>query len=326
MRYALILALLTGLCHTSVQAQTDTAQTQTRTGTAQATSAGTSTVTPAATPAAGTAEQTAAQQPAPADSVAAKKTTFTLGALYASNASYYGQTAASALPYLAASGVVQFPFGLYLSGTAYRLLQDSANTVSATSATVGFNIPIGKKLTATLAYSHTFYPASSQFLQAANPDNATAELKYAYWLTSGIQADYAFGKAQDLFLTFNTGKQITLGSIAKNKDLITLTPAVDIVAGTQRFYRSYVEEKYLQLSKLGLPLPLLPGIPAGRQTVTEEASSFDLLSYNLKVPLAYNRAHYMVEVEYQLSLLSDKALSGAGETHSFLNCSFYYQF
>ncbi|QJB32657.1 hypothetical protein HF329_15545 [Chitinophaga oryzae] len=293
MRYALILALLTGLCHSSVQAQ-DTAQTNART--------------------------------APADSAATKKTTFTLGALYASNASYYGQTAATALPYLAASGVVQFPFGLYFSGTAYRLLQDSANTISATSATVGFNIPIGKKLTATLAYSHTFYPASSQFLQAANPDNASAELKYAYWLTSGIQADYAFGKTQDLFLTFNTGKQITLGSIARNKDLITLTPAIDIVAGTQRFYRSYVEEKYLQLSKPGLPLPLLPGIPAGRQTVTEEASSFDLLSYNLKVPLAYNRAHYMVEVEYQLSLLSDKALSGAGETRSFLNCSFYYQF
>lgn len=292
MRYALILTLLAGLCHMSVQAQTDTAH------------------VPADT----------AQTEAP------KKTTFTLGALYANNANYYGQTAATPLPYVAASGVLQFPFGLYFSGTAYRLLHDSANTVSATSATAGFNFPIGKKLTATIAYSHTFYPGSSQFLQAANPDNASAELKYRYWMTTGIQADYAFGKQEDLFITFNTEKQITLGSIIKNKDVITLTPALDIVAGTQRFYQSYVQEKYLQLSKMGLPLPLLPGVPVGRQTVTEEASRFDLLSYNLKVPLAYNRAHYMVEVEYQLSLLSDKALTGAGETHSFVNCSFYYQF
>ncbi|NLR80038.1 hypothetical protein [Chitinophaga eiseniae] len=290
MRYAIILTLLAGLCYQSVMAQTDsTARTDT---TLQGEK---------------------------------KKTTFTLGALYANNASYYGQTAASPMPYVAASGVVQFPCGIYLSSTAYRLLKDSSHAVSATSATAGFSFPIGKKLTADIAYSHTFYPSNSAFLQAANPDNATASLKYKYWMTTGISGDYAFGKQQDIFVTASTEKLIQLGSFSK-KDLITLTPSVDVVAGTQHFYESYVTQRYLQFKDLGLPLPFLPGVPAGSQTVNKEATSFDVLSYNLHIPLAYNRAHYMIEAAYQLSVLSDKALTGAGETHSFVNCSFYYQF
>ncbi|WP_212005697.1 hypothetical protein [Chitinophaga sp. HK235] len=285
MRYALIVALLAGLCYQSVQAQTDTAQ--------------------------------KTEKPS---------TTFTLGALYSNNASYYGQTAATAMPYLAASGTLQFPFGLYISSTAYRLLNDSASFVSATSASIGMSIPFSKKMTADLAYSHTFYPSSSSFLQAANPDNAIASLKYKYWMTTGIRGDYAFGKQQDLFLTLSNEKLIRLGSLSKNKDIITLTPAIEVVAGTQHFYQTYVKERYLQLSKLGLPLPLLPGVPVNSQTITEEATRFDLLSYTLRVPLAYNRSHYMIEVEYQLSCLSNKALTGPSETHSFVNCSFYYQF
>ncbi|WP_143306622.1 hypothetical protein [Chitinophaga vietnamensis] len=293
MRYALIL-LLTGLCYSTVQAQTQTDSTSTQTDSTQ------------------TEKQ--------------KAVTFTLGAQYTNNASYYGQAAANKLPYIAAVASVQLRSGFYFTGTAIRLLNDSNHVVSASAAGAGFTFPIGKKLVADLSYSHTFYPAYSAFLQAANPDNAAASLKYKYWMTTGINVDYAFGKQQDIFATFSTEKQIQLGSIAKNKDLITLTPAISVVAGTQHFYETYVREKRLKDSLLGLPIPIIPGVPGTTETVTAEATRFDLLSYNLKVPLAYNRAHYMVEVEYQLSLLSDKALSGAGTTNSFVTCSFYYQF
>ncbi|MEC5143963.1 hypothetical protein [Chitinophaga sp. 212800010-3] len=255
-----------------------------------------------------------------------KKVTFTIGALYTNNANYYGQTAEKAMPYVATAANVQFRSGFYLTGTAYRLLSDSGTFVSASSAGAGFDFPIGKKLKADLSYSHTFYPADSRFLQAANSDNASVSLKYKYWMTTGVNADYAFGKRNDMFVTLSTEKQISLGSFAKGKDLITLTPSVDAVAGTQHFYQTYVQERISQLSKLGLPIPILPGVPANSQTVTEESTRFDLLSYNLRVPLAYNRSHYMLQVEYQLSVLSDNALSGAGTNHSFVNCSFYYQF
>ncbi len=255
-----------------------------------------------------------------------KKTTFTIGATYASNASYYGQKAAEPMPYVALSGSIRFPAGIYFTGTGLRLLNDSGSVVSASAAGAGIAFNLGKKVTADLSYSHTFYPSNSPFLQAANPDNASATLSYEYWMTTGINVDYAFGKQQDAFVTLSTEKQIHLGSFAKGKDLVTLTPTLEVTGGTQHFYETYVKGKRFRDSVLGLPLPLPPGLPGTGTTTTRSNTSFDLLSWNFKVPLAYNRAHYMIEASYQLSLLSEKARTGAGDVNSFFNFSIYYQF
>lgn len=259
-----------------------------------------------------------------------KKVTLTVGATYANDVSYYGLKAEERMPYIAASASVRIPFGLYFTGTGYRLLNDSGRVVSATAAGIGFAFNLGKKLTADLSYSHTFFPALSPFLQAANPDNASASLKYEYWMTTGINADYHFGKQQDVFVTLSTEKQISLGSLFKGKDVITLTPLIEVTGGTQRFYQTYVKEKLLRDSLLGIvPLPGIGDITGTENetgATTSTTTQFNLLSYNLRVPLAYNRSHYMIEAAYQLSVLSSKAQTGAGKVNSFLNFSFYYQF
>jgi hypothetical protein len=101
------------------------------------------------------------------------------------------------------------------------------------------------------------------------------------------------------------------------------------VAGTQHFYQTYITEKRLRDSLLGLlPIPILGGggSSQNQSSTTTETTRFNLISYNLKCPLAYNRSHYMIEVQYQLSVLSQQAQSGAGKANSFVSCSFYYQF
>ena len=254
-----------------------------------------------------------------------KRTTLTLGAAYSNNANYYGQKAEEKMPYVAASATLKLRSGIYFSGTGYKLLNDSGAIVSAGSAGAGIAFNLGKKWAADLGYSHTFFPDNSPFLQAANPDNVSASLNYAYWMTTGVNVDYAFGQQQDLFVTLSTEKLISLGSLFRGKDLITLTPSIEVVGGTQRFYETYITAKNLRDSLLGILLPPLGNDPEPASTTTT-TTSFDLLSYNLKVPLAYNRAHYMIEVAYQLSILGKKAASGAGTSNSFLNFSIYYQF
>ena len=61
-------------------------------------------------------------------------------------------------------------------------------------------------------------------------------------------------------------------------------------------------------------------------TTTTERSAFNLLSYNFRLPIAYNRSSYLVEAAYQLSLLSKHAETDANTTNSFVTLSFYYQF
>jgi hypothetical protein len=257
---------------------------------------------------------------------AKQKSTLTAGITGCNNADYYGQRALTNLPYVAAAATYRFGFGLYFTGMAYRLLNDSSHTVSAENIGAGIALKLANKLTADLSYSHTFYPNFSPFLQAANPDNATAALTFDNWLTSTVTGDYAFGKSTDFFLTVGTAKTITMGSIGK-KDVITFTPAFDVVGGTQHFYQTYITEKRLEDSLVGAILAPLTGDQSpGSSSFTKTITQFNFLSYNLKLPLAYNRASYLFEIQYQVSLLSNKAETGAGKINSFLSASFYYQF
>lgn len=253
------------------------------------------------------------------------KSTLTLGATYCNNADYYGQKAEANIPYVAASATYRFHSGIYFSGLAYRLLKDTANTISAGNLRGGFDFSISKRLSMDISYSHTFYPSYSPLLQASNPDNVSVSLTYENFLSTKLNADYAFGKSTDFFITAGTGRQINLGHLTE-KDIITITPTVSVTAGTQHFYQTYLIEKKLQDSLLGIILPPITGPQTSEVSHTVTTTQFNVLSYNFNIPLAYSRAGYMIEINYQLSLLSNKAESGPGELNSFLSASFYYQF
>jgi hypothetical protein len=270
--------------------------------------------------------QTDTIQAAP-DTAIVNKSTLTLGVSYANNASYYGQRAQESMPYIAASATYQLRSGIYFTGMGYKLLNDSGAAVSATSLGAGISFNLSKTLAADISYSHTFFPSGSPFIQAANADNVSASLTLTNWLSTSVNADYAFGKTQDVFVTLGTSKFINFGSLFSPKDFVSLTPAVNVVGGTQHFYETYVKEKRLRDSLLGVLLPpILGGGQNGNETTTTTKTSFDLLSYNFKLPLAYNRASYLFEAAYQLSILGKKPETGTERTNSFFTLSFYYQF
>lgn len=265
-----------------------------------------------------------AQTDSTEDSISSKSA-LTLAAIYSNNASYYGQRAAENIPYAALAANYQLKSGIYFTGQTYKLLNDQTSGLSAGSLGAGVNLKAGKKLTADISYSHSFYATYSPLLQAANPDNATLSLSYQNWITASVTGDYAFGKTNDAFVTAAISKQISLFSIGK-KDIVTITPSADVVGGTQHFYQSYIKEKKLRDSILRLlPVPIL-GQQNSSHSDSVAATAFNVLSYNFKLPLAYNRAHYALEAAYQLSFLSSHAQTSSGKVNSFLTFSFYYQF
>lgn len=253
------------------------------------------------------------------------KSTLTLGLTYANSASYYGQKPEENTAYGAVTASYRFKGGFYLSGLAYRLIKDSNSVVSASSLGAGYEFKLGKNLSAALSYSHSFFASYSPLLQAGNAENASLALSYTKCMTFTLTGDYAFGKTNDEFVTAELSKSINLFSLGK-KDIITINPSVNVASGTQHFYQAYLTEKNLRDSLFGLISPVLgnPSNPDGGTMVT--TTSFNLLSYSFKFPLAYNRASYLVEADYQLSALSNKAQSNPGKLSSFLTVSFYYQF
>ncbi|MEO6722647.1 MAG: hypothetical protein ABIN67_19915 [Ferruginibacter sp.] len=262
----------------------------------------------------------------PAVDSTVSKSTFTIGAVYANNASYYGQKSAENTPYAALAATYRLKSGIYFSGLSYKLLQEKTSSVSAASLAAGINFKLSKRLSADLSYSHNFFPAYSPLLQAGNADNASVGIVYEHAITINLTGDYAFGKTSDQFVTGGISKSINLFSIGK-KDIVTINPSADVVAGTQHFYQTYLTEQKLRDSVLGIILSPITGEPSqGSTTKTVASTTFNMLSYNFKLPLAYNRSHYVLEAAYQLSVLSKQAQTDPGKVNSFATISFYYQF
>lgn len=262
----------------------------------------------------------------PADSIPKKKNTLTLAAVYANNASYFGQRPDETTPYAALSASYQFKSGFYLTGLAYKILTENNPDISAANIGAGLSWKFNKKLAGDLRYTHSFYPAYSPLLQAVNTENISLGFTHNSWLETSLSGDYAFGETNDVFATGGFAKDIDLFSIGK-KDLLSIKPFAYIVGGTQRFYESYITKQNLRDSLLGIITgPILGSPSTGNDTTTLAGSSFDLISYNFELPLSYSRSHYVVEAAYQLSVLSNKSQSRPGKVNSFFTLSFFYQF
>src|SRR3979490_2016087 len=80
------------------------------------------------------------------------KASLTIGATYSNNANYYGQRALENNPYIAAGATYRFKSGIYLSGLAYRLLNDTGAFISASNIGGGIIFKLGNKLSADLGY------------------------------------------------------------------------------------------------------------------------------------------------------------------------------
>lgn len=270
--------------------------------------------------------QTDSNSTNPEDSIPKAKNTLTLAAVYANNASYFGQRPEETTPYAALAATYQLKSGFYLTGLAYKILTEKNPDISAANIGAGVNWKFNKKLSGDLRFTHSFYPALSPLLQSVNTENINLGLKHNGWLETSLSGDYAFGKTNDVFITAGIAKDINLFSIGA-KDLVSIKPFVSIVGGTQRFYNSYVTEQKLRDSLLGIIIDPLFGTPSnGSNTTTVAGSSFDIISYNFELPLSYSRAHYTVEAAYQVAVLSKKSLSRPGKVNSFFTVGFYYQF
>lgn len=259
--------------------------------------------------------------------VATKKNTLTLASIYANDASYYGQRPETASPYAAVAATYQLKSGIYFTGLTYKILTEDNPNISAANIGAGINFKLSKKLSADIRYTHSFYPELSPLLQSINTENVSLGFKHSGWLETVVSSDYAFGQTNDVFATGGFAKDINLFSIS-DKDLVSLKPYAYAVAGTQRYFETYVQEQKIRDSVLGITtIPILGGgTTTSSDTTTRVNNSFDVLSYNLEIPLTYSRANYAIEASVQLAWLSKRAQSQPGKLNTFFTVGFYYQF
>ncbi|PWG79252.1 hypothetical protein [Pararcticibacter amylolyticus] len=255
-----------------------------------------------------------------------KKATVTLAGLYSSDVSYYGQSINVKLPYALFNATVRLPSGLHFSAGAYKLLNFGSG-ISETDLGAGYDFDFNDKIGIGASYSRSFFPSNSPLLQAANENNINLSATGSFsLLKSELSADYAFGQQSDLFLSLENSKEISLGSFLSDKNTFYIEPAIELVAGTRHFYNTYSAKKEKRNQGKGKGAGGQANSTATSTPVTIQSSSFNLLSYNFRLPLGFSRSDYLVEVGYQFSILGPKAEAELRQQQSLFDISFYYQF
>ena len=258
-----------------------------------------------------------------------KRTTLTLAALYNSNVNYYGQATNEKLPYILANATLRLPFGLYFSAGSYKLLNYGSG-ISETDLGIGYEYEFTPKLTAGIGYTRSFFPTNSPLLRASNENNLNVTVDYLWsWLKSSVSTDYAFGKEQDVFLSLTNSKEIDLGSLFSDKNQIAIEPTFEISTGTRHFVETYLiqkEKRNNSNNKGKAPISSGNSTQSTTTTLTVPSTTFQVLSYNLKLPLTFSRANYMAEASIQYSVLGKPTEAELKNHQTFFGLAFYYQF
>lgn len=254
------------------------------------------------------------------------KATVTIATMYSSNVSYYGQSTTEKLPYVLLNATWRAPSGIHFSAGSYKLVNYGAG-VSEADLGAGFDFNFNEDFSMGVAYSRSFFPSDSPLLQASNENNVNLSANYSFpiW-KSDFSADYAFGRQSDLFLSLNNSREIDLGSFLSSKNAFYIEPAIELVAGTRRFYHAYTIAKEKRNKGKGKGAASQGNSGNASGTTSVESNSFNLLSSNFRLPLTLSRANYLIEVSYQFSILVSKAETELKQQQSLFGISFYYQF
>lgn len=208
---------------------------------------------------------------------ATDKTEFVIGATYNSAMNYYGRVdslkSTGFYPYLG----ITFKNGLFLNSTFVFTSNTLSTDYAATLLTGGYNYKNKKgSWVATLSGSYYLYEDQSELVQSAvkaEGNFSIGNLNKVINTTVGVNTKYSN--------QYDFGAQASLDHVVRiehpfgNNDVIVIDPTTAVYAGTQNFTKTYYEKRNFLI----LPLP--------DQQVTENSKRFNILSYELSVPIIY---------------------------------------
>lgn len=205
-----------------------------------------------------------------------KKITFTTGVTFNSGLNYYGRTDS-----LKSQGIYPFagitlPNGLYLFSNFIFINNAVATSYAATTIEAGYKFKNKKgNWWGNIFGSRFFYNADVSLVQSVVKEQAGIKLANSNKVVSIYGgADAKFSNQTDFGAYAGLDHSFRIDPVGK-KGVIVITPSAYSYFGTQRFSKTWLQEKRFLI------------IPVGEQTVTQSSSRFSILSYELSCPVIY---------------------------------------
>ena len=214
---------------------------------------------------------------------------------YGNNSAFFGRTQATTYPYFTQELTYTSKFGVWGSVYNYDLF-NTASHFDETDLSIGYDKDLTKKVDLSLSYSHFLYAPNSPLVKSAVNNSLDAAVGYDWGvLYTRLNGSYLFGpNAHDTFLVLDNSRAFDIDGVFTPKDYVTITPKFSLVAGTQDF----VQVSDAQQIQRGNKKPKTKtGTPPA--TTSTDATRFTLLSYGLRLPVAYTLGKVSAEVAYR---------------------------
>jgi len=212
-----------------------------------------------------------------ADSVPSiKKVTFTSGVGFNSHLNYYGRTDSLKSQAIYPFAGIALHNGLYVFSNVIFINNAMATTYAATTLEAGYKFKNKKEnWKGNIFGSRFFYTADVNLVQSVVKEQAGINLSNTNKVLSvNGGADVKFSSQTDFGAYAGVNHAFRIDPVGK-KGVLIITPSAYGYFGTQRFSKTYMQEKRLLL------------IPVSSQAVTQNSSSFNIMSYELSCPVIY---------------------------------------
>jgi hypothetical protein len=212
-----------------------------------------------------------------ADSVVAKKKiTVTTGVAFNSGLNYYGRTDSLKSRAIYPFAGITLNNGLYLFSNFIFINNAVATTYAATTIEAGYRFKNKKgNWRGNIFGSRFFYKADVNLVQSVVKEQAGINLAHTNKVVAVYGgADAKFSNVTDFGAYVGLDHAFRIDPVGK-RGVIVISPSAYSYFGTQRFTKTWLQEKRFLL------------FPVGEQTVTQSSSRFSIMSYELSCPVIY---------------------------------------
>jgi len=233
--------------------------------------------------------------PAAAPAPETQHGSFTAALSYGNNSSFFGRTQTTRYPYTTGELTYKAHNGVWGSVVGYNLL-DTGSLVDETDASLGWDGDLSKTVDASLSYSRFFFADNSPLVKSSvnNSIDGYVGLDWGYVYTR-LNAAYLFGESQDFFVVLDNSRNFEFERVFTADGYLSLEPRLSMTAGTQHFVETSIEQQIKRGRGKGKG-------NTTASTTTTSSTRFQVLNYELRVPLTYSLGAVSVQVAWRYAL------------------------
>jgi hypothetical protein len=249
---------------------------------------------------------------------------FKFGVNYLSNNVFMGRTDTTRTPIILPQVKYTFKNGIYVSGVLDIIPNNKTKKLDGGDLAAGYDFDITPDFTGGVSFTKLFYSSTSTQISAAIRSTINANLIYDFGnvVSASVSADYNIDKQgikNDIFLNAGLSHDFIIIGVFGKTDFLLISPTAALNSGSQNFYDSYLVQRTFKRAKLNaLETTLI-------NQYTSQLSKFELLDYELSVPIEYKSGHFIFQLIPTYAIVENQLPKQIAATFSSQSSVFYFQ-